>query len=133
MILEQNKDIDILIGSRRKHKEGFASYSFLRKFISLAYFVVLRVYGGIKHTTDSQSGIKGFRREAAGQIFSLCETDGWAFDLELLLIADKLGFKIGEMPVKIINHGDSKLNIRKDSIKMLRDIHKIKKKVKNIK
>jgi len=129
-ILENNKKIDILIGSRRKHKEGYASYSFLRKFISLSYFAVLRAYGGLKHTTDSQSGIKGFRSKAAKQLFKLCETDSMAFDLEILLLADKLGFKIEEMPVKIINHEDSKVNIIRDSIRMLKDISKIKKSIK---
>ncbi|MCL2099132.1 MAG: glycosyltransferase [Oscillospiraceae bacterium] len=124
---------DILIGSRRKHKEGFASYSFLRKFISLAYFKLLRIYGGIRSTTDSQSGIKGFRNGAAKQIFGLCECDGWAFDLEVLLIAEKLGFTIRELPVKIVNHGDSKIRLIKDSIKMLKEIAEIKKKVKKIK
>ena len=132
-VFEKNKELDILIGSRRKHKEGFGSYSFLRKLMSLAYFMVLKIYGGIRQTTDSQSGVKGFRNGAAKKIFALCECDGWAFDLEALLTAEKLGFKIGEIPVKIVNHGDSKVDIIKDSVKMLKDISEIKKRVKKLK
>ena len=129
--LEQDKDAGILIGSRRKHKEGYASYTFTRKIMSSVFFTVLRVYGGIKQS-DSQSGIKGFRREAAHKIFKLCETDGWSFDFEILLTAEKLGVKIIEMPAKIINHRASKVNVLCDSIRMLRDISKIKKRVKKI-
>ena len=131
-ILEKNKEADILIGSRRKHKEGYASYSFLRKIMSLTFFCVLRFYGGLNQT-DSQSGIKGFRREAVEPIFKFCKIDGWTFDFEILLIAQKLGYKIIEMPVKIINHaGESKISPIKDSIKMLKDVSKIKKRVKKI-
>ena len=130
--LSQNPQAGILVGSRRKHKEGFASYSLMRKSMSLGFFTVLKVYGGIKQASDSQSGIKGFRREAAHQILPFCEIDGWSFDFEMILIAEKLGIEIIEMPVKIINHGSSKVNIVKDSVQMLRDIADIKKRVKNI-
>ena len=127
-----NPQAGIIIGSRRLHKEGFASYNFLRKVMSHVFFIVLKVYGGIKQS-DSQSGIKGFRKEAVKKIFNLCETDGWSFDFEILLIADKLGLKIAEMPVKIVNHRESKIRALADSIKMLKEISIIKKRVKNIK
>ena len=131
-LLSQNSQAGILVGSRRKHREGFASYSFMRKSMSLGFFAVLRVYGGIKQASDSQSGIKGFRREAAHQILPFCEVDGWSFDFEMLLIAEKLGIEIIEMPVKIINHGSSKVNIARDSLQMLRDIAAIKKRVREL-
>lgn len=130
-ILEKNKQADVLIGSRRIHEDGYASYTLSRKILSLGFFTILKVYGGIKQS-DSQSGIKGFRREAAQKIFSLCETGGLAFDFELLLIADKLGLKIEEMPVKIINHHASKMNIMRDSVRMLKDIANIKKRIKKL-
>lgn len=130
-ILKKDKDADILIGSRRKHKDGFASYNFMRKMMSLTFFAVLKTYGGIKQT-DSQNGMKGFRRSSVEPIFKLCEIDRWSFDFEILLIADKLGRKIIEMPVKIINHRESKINVLKDGFKMLGDISKIKKRIKKM-
>ena len=130
-IFEKNKEADLVIGSRRKHKDGYASYTLLRKIMSHVFMFVLKIYGGVKQS-DSQSGMKGFRKDAAKKIFGLCETAGMLFDFEVLLIANKLGLKIEEMPVKIINHGESKVKVVKDSIKMLKEISRIKKRVKKL-
>ena len=130
-VFEKNIEADILIGSRRKHKDGYASYTVLRKIMSVVFYMFLKIYGGIK-SSDSQSGIKGFRKDAAQKIFSLCETNGWTFDFEVLLIADKLKFKIEEMPAKIINHRESKINPVKDSLRALKDVSRIKKRVKKL-
>lgn len=130
-ILKKNKEADIIIGSRRKHKDGYSSFTFMRKITSLGFYMILKIYGGVKQT-DSQSGIKGFKKDAAKKIFSLCETDGWAFDFEVLLIADKLGLKVEEMPAKVVIHNESKMNLKKDIPKMLKDISRTKKRVKKI-
>jgi len=129
-IFEENQGADIIIGSRRKHKDGYASYTLLRKIMSHIFMFVLKTYGGIKQS-DSQSGIKGFRREIVKPVFESCEIDRWAFDFEILLIAEKLNLNIEEFPAKIINHGDSKVKPVKDALKMLKDIPRIKKSVKN--
>ena len=131
-IFEENKETELIIGSRRKHKDGYASYTLLRKIMSSVFYMILKIYGGLKQS-DSQSGIKGFRKEISQKIFSLCEINGWSFDFEVLMIADKLKVKVFEMPATIINHRESKVNPIKDSIKMLKDISKIKKKVKKLK
>ena len=130
-ILEENKEADIIIGSRRKHKDGYASYTFLRKIMSVVFYFVLKIYVGIKQS-DSQTGIKGFKKDAARKIFNLCEAERWVFDVEILLIADKLGYKIEEMPVTIINHRESKVNPMKDSIRALKEVARIKKRVKKL-
>ncbi|MCL2518962.1 MAG: glycosyltransferase [Oscillospiraceae bacterium] len=124
---------DIVIGSRNLSKDGYEGYTFLRKLMSKTYIKLISAAAGFKHS-DSQSGIKGFRKEAAHKIFSRCEIDRFAFDLEALMIAGKFGFKIREMPVKIINHaeGTSKVRIVKDTLRMLRDVAKIKKRLKTL-
>ena len=48
------------------------------------------------------------------------------------MIADRMGLKISEAPVKIINHRESKVNIIKDTIKMLRDLRVIRKRVRKL-
>ena len=48
------------------------------------------------------------------------------------MLAQKLGHKIAEIPVKIINHRESKVNVIKDTIKMLRDLRNIKKRIKKL-
>ena len=130
-IFEKNKDADMIIGSRKKHKDGYASYTLVRKIMSPVFLFVLKTYGGIKQS-DSQSGIKGFRKHAAKKIFGLCEINGWSFDFEVLLIADKLNYNIFEMPVKIINHGESKVKALEDGVKMLKEISRIKKRVRKL-
>lgn len=48
---------------------------------------------------DTQCGFKGFRQEVARDIFSRCRVDGFAFDVEILLWARRLGYKIYELPI----------------------------------
>lgn len=124
-------EADIIIGSRNISKDGYEGYTFARKLISKTYLKILKTAAGFRYS-DSQSGIKGFRRNAARDIFRRCEIDGFAFDLEAIMIADKLGCKVREMNVKIINHAEntSKIRIVKDTLRMLKDIKKIRKKLR---
>ena len=68
---------------------------------------------------DSQCGFKMFRSGAAQYIFSRQTADGFNFDVELLFIARKAGYKIKEVPVNWTNVPGSKVNLIKDSLKML--------------
>jgi len=121
-------ETDVLIGSRAIAEDGYAGYTLTRRLASKAYVRLLAASAGFRYT-DSQCGIKLFRREAAQKIFSLAETDGWAFDFELLLLADKFGYTIEEYPVTVLNHRESKIHLLRDSIKMAGDIRKIKKRI----
>lgn len=123
---------DILIGSRKISEDGYSGYSFIRSLASKIYVKLLSLGTGFSYT-DSQCGIKMFRGDVGRRIFSLCETDGWAFDFEALIIAERLGFKVREFPVKVINHRESKINLVKDSIKMVSEVGKIKKRVSKMK
>lgn len=130
-IFESNPDADIVLGSRAVAKDGYEGYSFIRKLASKTYVKVLTIIGGLKYS-DSQTGCKGFRRETADKIFSNCEIDGFAFDLEVILLAQKIKSKVIEMPVKIINQDESKVNVVKDAIKMIKDMSVIKKRIKKL-
>ena len=122
-------DCDVMIGSRNLSGDGYEGYTALRRIVSKTYIRVLCTIGGFK-LSDSQCGFKAFSAKAAEDVFSRCETDGFAFDFEAILFATKLGYKIAELPVKIINHRESKVNVLSDSIRMLRDLMQIKKHVK---
>ena len=129
---ESEPDAKVIIGSRNKSADGYSEYTFLRKIMSKTYIKVVSIFGGYKNLSDFQCGCKAFTNEATKKIFSLCEIDGFAFDLEALMIATRLKYKIVEIPVKIINHRESKVNIIKDTLKMLSDLRKIKKRVKKL-
>ena len=119
----------VVVGSRNLTEDGYEGYTFIRKLASKIYIKVLCITAGFK-LSDSQCGMKGFRTEDAQKIFSECETDGFAFDFEVLLTAKSKGFKMDEIPVKIINHRESKVNLLKDAVKMLKDLRKMKKRIK---
>ena len=129
-IFAEAPDTKMLIGSRNISADGYEGYTFLRRIMSKIYIKVLCIAGGFK-LSDSQCGCKAFEKNTAKDIFTRCEVNGFAFDFEAILWATTLGYKISEMPVKIINHRESKVNVIKDTLKMLRDLRRIKKQVKS--
>ncbi len=126
--LMNEKNADIVIGSRNLDNESYNGYSFTRKFMSKVYLKLISVISGFKHS-DSQCGFKCFKTEVAHDIFKECKIDSFAFDLEALLKAQDKGYKIAELSVKILNNDNrgTKVRMVKDSIKMLHDIRMIKK------
>lgn len=129
---DKEKDADLVIGSRNLSEDGYAEYTAIRKLASKIYIKVLCLVGGFK-LSDSQCGCKGFSRKAVENIFSRMEVDGFAFDFEALLWADKLGYKIAEMPVSVKVHGESKVHVVRDTLKMLRDLGKMRRRIKKAK
>ncbi len=122
---------DGAVGSRILHKDGYASYTLGRKIVSRAYLLVLRLYGGLS-LSDSQCGCKGFRREAAKRIFSLAEVDRFAFDFEAILLSQHLGMRLTEVPVAVLRHGKSSVRVVRDTLRMLGDLRRMKKRIKKI-
>ena len=129
---EANEDADLVIGSRNLDKSGYEGYTFLRKIMSKVYIKVLCIAGGFQ-LSDSQCGCKAFRADAAEKIFSRCEVNGFAFDFEAILWAVKMKMKIVEVPVRVINHGESKVRIIRDTLKMLKDLSKMKRRIRKAK
>lgn len=123
---------DIVIGSRNLSADGYEGYTLIRKLASKIYIKVLCVAAGF-NLSDSQCGFKAFKKEAGHRVFSLCKTNGFAFDFEAMMIAEHLGYKVKEMPVKIINHRESTVHLFSDSIKMIKQLMNIKKYVRNLK
>lgn len=126
---EANPDADLVIGSRNLDKSGYEGYTLLRKIMSKIYIKVLCIAGGFK-LSDSQCGCKAFRAAATEKIFSRCEVNSFAFDFEAILWAVKMKMKIIEIPVRVINHGESKVRIIRDTLKMLKDLRQIKKRIR---
>ena len=126
--LSGNKDASMIIGSRNLSKDGYEGYTFLRKIMSKVYIKMLGMMGGFKFS-DSQCGCKAYKNDAAKDIFSRCKVDGFAFDFESIIWAQKLQYNIIETPVKIINHHKSTVKVLKDSFKMLRDVMGIRRRI----
>ncbi len=127
---EEHEGTHLVIGSRNLKKDGYEGYTFIRRVASRVYIKVLCWAGGFQ-LSDSQCGCKAFSGEAAENIFPRCEVNGFAFDFEAILWAVKMGMTIREIPVRVINHGESKVRIIRDTWKMLKDLRKMKKRIKN--
>jgi len=75
---------------------------------------------------DTQCGFKAFRRPAALNLFSRLETSGFAFDVEILVLAGKLGCKIAEVPVVWRHSPPSRVRIVRSSWQMLKELWRIR-------
>lgn len=128
--LAQNPETHIAIGSREHSRSQIVrKQSWVRRNLGRAFnkFVQSFTMRGI---TDTQCGFKAFRREVAREIFSRQTIDGFAFDVEILMLAQELGYKLDVLPVRWVNSPDSKVRIWIDPLKMLWDLLKIRRRVR---
>jgi dolichyl-phosphate beta-glucosyltransferase len=88
-----------------------------RQLLGKAFNRLLRA-AGLTTFRDTQCGFKLWRRDAAQRVFAACRIDGFAFDVEALLLAEKAGFRIAETGVVWINSPKSRVRMLRDSLAM---------------
>lgn len=117
--------VDIGIASREA--PGAVRYNEppLRHFVGRVFNTMVRIIV-LHRLQDTQCGFKCFNRKSAETLFPLQTIHGWTFDVEILAIAQKMGFKIVEVPIPWYYHGDSKVRVVRDSLKMARDLFRIR-------
>lgn len=98
-LLKKNS-ADVVIGSKR-HPRSKVNYPLKRKTISLMAQVCTRLLFNL-NVTDTQVGLKVFRRKVLEEVMPLMLVKRFAFDIELLALARRRGFKIVEAPVELI-------------------------------
>jgi glycosyltransferase involved in cell wall biosynthesis len=107
----KNENADVVIGSKR-HPKSRVCYPWHRRLASSVYFSLVRFFIGLP-ITDTQTGMKLFKREILGEALERMLVKTYAFDLELLSIAYGRGAKIVEAPVSIkFGDGFGALSIR---------------------
>ena len=74
---------------------------------------------------DTQCGFKCFRADVAEDVFNRQTLLGWSFDIELLYIARRHGYRIVEIPIHWYHFSDSKVSALRDAIRMIQDIFRI--------
>jgi len=92
-----------------------------RKLTSKGFSALVRLLLKVD-VKDTQCGFKGFTASAAEKIFSLSSVKGYAFDVELFLLADACNLRISKVPVTLMRTRDSKIRMRVDVLFMVRDI-----------
>jgi glycosyltransferase involved in cell wall biosynthesis len=109
---------DLAVGSRRLPKSQVRR-SLRRELPSRLYHFLLR---RLFHSrfTDAQCGFKAIRKEAAERLLPLVEDAGWFMDAELLILAERMGLRTGEMPVRWEEDTDSRVRVGRDSWATLR-------------
>lgn len=75
---------------------------------------------------DTQCGLKAFDAEAAKALFGAGLVDGFAFDVELFLLAERFGIPIVEVPVRVSNTESSSVQMGRDSRRMIEDLARIR-------
>lgn len=115
---------DIAIGSRlargSRVKRGLK-----REFISRCYMLVLRLALGAGFT-DAQCGFKAVRTSVAKQLLPLVRDEAWFFDTELLILAQRAGLRVHEVPVDWTDDPDSRVAIMRTSIEDLRGVLRLR-------
>jgi glycosyltransferase involved in cell wall biosynthesis len=81
-----------------------------RELISRSYNLLLKLALRGRFS-DAQCGFKALRRDAVDRLLPLVEDNEWFFDTELLVTAERLGLRIGEVPVDWVDDPDSRVNI----------------------
>jgi dolichyl-phosphate beta-glucosyltransferase len=75
---------------------------------------------------DTQCGFKCFRADAAKDLFAIQQLQGWSFDVEVLFLALKRGYRVVEVPIPWYFNPDSRVRLVRDSIEMFTDLIKIR-------
>lgn len=126
MISVLNEGTDVAIGSRDlSDSQVEVHQNFLRELMGKVFNKLARLLT-FKGIQDSQCGFKLFKRDAAKEIFSLQKMDGFSFDVEIVYLAQKLGYRVQEVPVVWRNSPASRVNVLSDPLKMLLDLFRIR-------
>ncbi len=117
---------DVVVGSRR-HSETATLVAARRlrelggRVINLFTSVVL-----LGQYRDTQCGLKGMRSDVARVLFERSHIDGFAFDVEVFHLVERFRFTLREVPVEVVNHTRSTVNVVRDAARLLRDLFRIR-------
>lgn len=117
---------DIVIGSRSiKGSKIINPQPLHRRILGRFYSYLFLWIVKLKDIQDTQCGFKIFRSNALEDILPKCSINGWSFDVEILILAQKLKYKVKESPVTWSNQPETKVQI-KGMVKSIIDLVKIK-------
>jgi dolichol-phosphate mannosyltransferase len=103
-------DVDVVIGSKR-HPQSKVEYPLTRRLFSSAYSLLVKVLFRLD-ISDTQTGIKLFRRKVLDEVFPKVLVKKYAYDLELLVNAERGGYRVAEVPVVLNYKFQSRIRTR---------------------
>src|SRR5438477_9755399 len=121
-----NREVEIAFGSRALDRNLIGQHQpWRREQAGRVFNLLVRLVTGLPFW-DTQCGFKAFRIDACRPIFEAARIDGFAFDVELLYLAQRAGLRIREIPVRWNHAEGSKVHFIYDSLRMLRDVNVLK-------
>lgn len=117
-MIEKLDRYDVVTGSRFL-RTGTANRTFKRYLFSRAFNLMIRALFRSR-VMDHQCGFKGFRRDVVNEINKEVIDRHWFWDTEVLVVAQKRGFKVAEFPVFWKENTQSKVNIKRDVLAMMK-------------
>lgn len=133
LCMDALKEHEIAVGSRNlPGSEIEITPPLMRRLTGPVFKAMVRgiVVGGF---TDTQCGFKGFRSQAAHDVFTNCTVNGFSFDVEVLAIARLFGYNITEVPVRLLlDSSDSRINLTSDPLRMLAELFEIRRRVRKL-
>ncbi|WP_435200564.1 glycosyltransferase [Janibacter sp. GS2] len=114
---------DLAIGTRL-HRDSRVVRGAKREFISRSYNLVLRTALGARFS-DAQCGFKAIRADVARELLPLVEDPTWFFDTELLVLAQRSGLRIHEVPVDWFDDPDSRVDVVRTATDDLRGVWRV--------
>ncbi|MFA6000615.1 MAG: dolichyl-phosphate beta-glucosyltransferase [Thermoleophilia bacterium] len=126
-------DHDVAVGSRNMPDSAIEITPTLMRRIAGPVFKSIVRSLVINGFTDTQCGFKGFRSQAAHDIFTNCAANGFAFDVEVLALARMFGYSITEVPVRLlVDSSDSRINLTSDPLRMVGELLQIRRRLKKV-
>ena len=119
------ENYDIAIASREAPGAVRIDEPPFRHFIGRVFNMIVRIFA-VRGFHDTQCGFKCFKREVAQDLFPLQTIEGWSFDVELLHVAQRRGYRIKEVPITWYYKENSKIEPFSDAWKMFRDVLRIR-------
>lgn len=119
-LVRELEQADVVIGNRNLVHKSERNTTLRRRLMGWVFNRCARVVLGLRYS-DTQAGLKGFRLDAARRIFALEHLGGFAFDVELVYIAQRLGMTIAEIPAYVSeahSYKVSKVNLIRDPARM---------------
>ena len=110
----RHEETTTLVRARRLRELGGRAVNWLTHLVLLGHF------------RDTQCGIKGFRNDIGKAIFGRTTIDGFAFDVEVFLIAEQDRYSLTEVPVRVENRQGSSVRLVRDTVDLLRDLVRIR-------
>jgi glycosyltransferase involved in cell wall biosynthesis len=103
-----------------------------RRIGSKGFYVFLHSLIGLPGVRDTQCGFKFFPASVAKHLFAIQTIDGYMFDIEILVLAQRLGYRIKEVPIRWHDDGDSRLELLRGNIRNVRDVWQIRRRTPNV-